>query len=69
LTKKRRIEDAWNKVDEKINEIKSKRLPAGANNCSMCRGTGIEKNTSHLTDEYGRVCPMCEGKGWVIDGY
>jgi hypothetical protein len=69
LTKKRRIEDAWNKVDEKINEIKSKSLPAGAHNCSMCRGTGIEKNTSHLTDEYGRVCPMCEGKGYVIDGY
>lgn len=33
------------------------------NVCSMCNGTGIEKNTSHLTDEYGRVCPMCDGKG------
>ena len=34
-----------------------------SNVCSMCKGTGIEKNTSHLTDEYGRVCPMCDARG------
>lgn len=38
-----------------------------SNVCSMCKGTGIEKNTSHLTDESGRTCPMCNGKG--VQGY
>ena len=33
------------------------------NACPLCNGTGIEKNTSHLSDEYGRICPMCDGKG------
>lgn len=31
--------------------------------CSLCKGTGIEKNHSSLSNEYGRVCPMCDGKG------
>ncbi len=31
--------------------------------CSLCKGTGIEKNNGSLTNEYGRVCPMCDGKG------
>lgn len=34
-----------------------------SNACSLCKGTGIEKNTSSLSDEYGRKCPMCDGKG------
>ena len=33
------------------------------NKCGLCNGTGIEKNRSSLTDEYGRICPMCDGKG------
>lgn len=33
------------------------------NACSLCKGTGIEKNTSSMSDEYGRKCPMCDGKG------
>lgn len=33
------------------------------NKCGLCNGTGIEKNKSSLSDDYGRVCPMCEGKG------
>ncbi len=33
------------------------------NVCSLCNGTGIEKNRSSLSNEYGRVCPMCKGKG------
>ena len=33
------------------------------NGCPLCKGTGIEKNNSHLTNEYGRKCPMCNGKG------
>lgn len=36
-----------------------------ANTCTLCKGTGIEKNTSSLTDEYGRTCPMCDGKGYM----
>lgn len=31
--------------------------------CSLCNGTGIEKNKSSLSNEYGRICPMCNGKG------
>ena len=33
------------------------------NACSLCKGTGIEKNRSSFSNEYGRVCPMCDGKG------
>jgi hypothetical protein len=33
------------------------------NVCSMCKGTGIEKNNSSFSDEYGRICPICNGKG------
>jgi hypothetical protein len=33
------------------------------NKCGLCNGTGIEKNRSSLSDEYGRICPMCDGKG------
>jgi hypothetical protein len=33
------------------------------NKCGLCNGTGIEKNRSSLSDEDGRICPMCEGKG------
>jgi hypothetical protein len=39
-----------------------------SNACSLCKGTGIEKSTApNLTGEYGRVCPMCDGKG--VRGY
>ena len=31
--------------------------------CSMCKGTGIEENRSTFSDEAGRICPMCDGKG------
>jgi hypothetical protein len=35
--------------------------------CSLCKGTGIEENRARGTgfgdDEYGRVCPMCNGSG------
>ncbi|AXG73840.1 hypothetical protein DVK85_06145 [Flavobacterium arcticum] len=31
--------------------------------CSLCGGTGIEKNHSSMSNEYGRVCPQCDGKG------
>lgn len=33
------------------------------NKCGLCNGTGIEKNKSSLSNEYGRICPMCEGRG------
>ena len=33
------------------------------NACSMCKGTGIEENRSSFSDELGRICPMCDGKG------
>lgn len=33
------------------------------NACSICNGTGIEKNRSSFSDEVGRICPMCDGKG------
>lgn len=32
--------------------------------CSLCEGTGIERNRSSMSDEYGRTCPMCNGKGF-----
>lgn len=32
--------------------------------CGLCEGTGIEKNHSSMSDEYGRKCPMCNGKGF-----
>jgi hypothetical protein len=31
--------------------------------CTLCKGTGIEENRSSFSDEVGRVCPMCDGKG------
>lgn len=33
--------------------------------CSLCKGTGIEKNTAKelLGGPDGRICPMCDGKG------
>ena len=31
--------------------------------CGLCNGTGIEKNMSSFSDEYGRICPMCDGRG------
>ncbi len=35
--------------------------------CSLCKGTGIEENRARGTgfgdDEYGRICPMCNGRG------
>ncbi len=33
--------------------------------CSLCKGTGVEKNTAKeiLGGPDGRICPMCEGKG------
>ena len=33
--------------------------------CSLCQGTGIEKNTAKdiFGGPDGRICPMCEGKG------
>jgi hypothetical protein len=34
-----------------------------SNKCGLCNGTGIEKNMSSLSDEYGRICPMCKGRG------
>jgi|GEM_PF-2023770 len=42
--------------DEKVND---------ENVCTMCKGTGIEKNTAQyiLGGEDGRVCSMCNGKG------
>lgn len=33
------------------------------NKCGLCNGTGIEKNMSSLSDDYGRICPMCNGRG------
>ncbi len=35
------------------------------NYCSLCKGTGIEKNTAKeiFGGPEGRVCPMCEGRG------
>lgn len=35
------------------------------NPCTLCNGTGIEKNTARNLSggDYGRICPMCEGKG------
>jgi hypothetical protein len=36
--------------------------------CSLCQGSGIEVNRARGmglgADEYGRVCPMCDGKGY-----
>ncbi|MNK07661.1 hypothetical protein D3C87_255770 [compost metagenome] len=32
--------------------------------CGLCEGTGIEKNRSSMSSEYGRVCPQCDGKGY-----
>lgn len=32
--------------------------------CGMCEGTGIERNHSSMSNEYGRTCPMCNGKGY-----
>jgi hypothetical protein len=34
-----------------------------SNACGLCNGTGIEKNKGTLSDEYGRTCPMCDGRG------
>jgi hypothetical protein len=34
-----------------------------SNACSTCKGSGIEPNRSSLSDEIGRICPMCDGKG------
>lgn len=35
--------------------------------CSLCKGTGIEENRARGTgfgdNEYGRICPMCNGSG------
>ena len=35
--------------------------------CSLCQGTGVEKNRARGMglgdDEYGRICPMCNGTG------
>jgi hypothetical protein len=35
--------------------------------CSLCKGTGIEENRARGMglgdDDYGRVCPMCDGTG------
>ena len=47
------------------------RLSNGGHTCSLCSGTGIERNTAQRTlgGGSGRTCPMCSGKGWVIDGY
>jgi hypothetical protein len=57
-------------IYDNSNGISNNRLPNGAHKCSMRREVqGIERNTSHLTDEYGRICPLCDGKGYVIDGY
>jgi hypothetical protein len=34
--------------------------------CDLCQGTGIEKNTAKdiFGGPDGRICPMCEGKGY-----
>ena len=34
-----------------------------SNSCSTCNGSGIEPNRSSFSDEVGRICPMCDGKG------
>jgi DnaJ-class molecular chaperone len=35
------------------------------NYCSLCKGTGVEKNTAKeiFGGPDGRTCPMCEGTG------
>jgi DnaJ-class molecular chaperone len=34
------------------------------NNCSLCKGTGIETGRNIVTGEIeGRICPMCDGRG------
>jgi hypothetical protein len=34
------------------------------NNCSLCKGTGVEKGRNMATGEsQSRICPMCEGRG------
>ena len=39
-----------------------------SNSCGLCKGTGIEKNNApSFDDSYGRICPMCDGKG--VRGY
>jgi hypothetical protein len=62
--------EKWNKILRKYGkeEIKSQLgddKVYDKNACTMCKGTGIEKNTAQhiLGGEAGRVCPMCEGKG------
>jgi DnaJ-class molecular chaperone len=51
------------KLNSLVNRTSSDNRIHESSVCSLCKGTGIEKNTGHLSNEYGRVCPMCGGKG------
>jgi hypothetical protein len=66
MVKKRKIDDAWDKANEKVDEYIQNNNSSQA--CQFCDGTGVEKSNNIMSNEYGRVCPVCNGKG-VMSGY
>lgn len=54
--------------DDKTNMVEAMEKINDPAFCSLCQGSGIEKNRARGMglgdDEYGRICPMCNGLGY-----
>jgi hypothetical protein len=51
--------------NDRTNMVEAMEQISDPSYCSLCQGTGIEKNTAKeiFGGPDGRICPMCEGKG------
>ncbi len=51
--------------NDRTNMVEAMEQISDPSYCSLCQGTGIEKNTAKdiFGGSDGRTCPMCEGKG------
>ncbi len=52
-----------NLIKETAPTSKKKRDFFDNTTCRLCNGSGIEKNRSSFSNEYGRKCAMCNGSG------
>lgn len=66
LYRKRQREKKYSNFNENGNMMDAMEKITNPTYCSLCQGTGIEKNRNPIkgiNEEYGRRCPMCDGKG------